>query len=115
MKDIFTQYIGELITGLIALVLGWLGKSRTQKTSDKADLTAKIQSVYKELIGDADASLDKMRDDIADLKKKQYDNEEAWKKKVQEIEKSWQTKHSRLQKKYNNLLKEFEDYKSSDK
>lgn len=113
MIDFLKPYIAEIVTGLVALVLGWIGKSQTQKTSDNADLTTKIQAVYKELVQDADNRLDLMRDEIKLLKEQQQLQNEQWKKKLDDIEKTWQTKYTRLQTKYNSLLKKLEDYEKS--
>lgn len=112
MIEFFKPYIAEILTGLVALVLGWLGKSQTQKTSDNADLTTKIQAVYKELIQDADNRLDLMRDEIKLLNEKQNLQNEKWQKQLEDIEKTWQTKYSRLQTKYNNLLKKLQEYEA---
>lgn len=124
MKDFLTPYIGEFITGLIALVLGWFGKGKIQKRSDNADLTAKIQSIYKELVSDADSTVDSFRARITslekrftesekhwqmkvdELKKKQIEIDENWKKKIVAVEKKWQTK-------YNALKTEFHTYKKN--
>ena len=113
MIDFITPYIGELLTGALALILGWIGKSQTQKKADNADLTTKIQAVYKEFVVDSDSRLDLMRDEIKLLKEQQTLQNEKWVKKLDDIEKTWQTKYSRLQTKYNSLLKKLEDYEKS--
>ena len=120
MKDIFTQHISELITGAIALILGYFGKGKVQKRSDNADLTAKIQAVYKEMVADTDASMDALRAEVntltekllesdenwkkkvAELKSKQAEIDESWKKKIAAVEKKWQTKYSLLKKQFEN-------------
>jgi hypothetical protein len=113
MIDFLTPYIGTLITGIIALVLGWLGKSQTQKKVDNADLTSKIQAVYKDMIVDADARMDLMREEMKLLKERQVLLNDHWTKKLEDIEKTWQTKYSRLQTKYNNLVKKLEAYENN--
>jgi arginyl-tRNA synthetase len=110
MIEFFKPYIGEFITGFLALALGWLGKSQTQKKADNADLTAKIQAVYKEMVEDADKSMDLLREKVKLLEEKQKLQNHQWQKKLEEIEKTWQTKYSRLQTKYNSLLKKLEAY-----
>jgi len=112
MIDFLRPYLGELLTGLVALVLGWIGKTQTQKKADKADLTAKIQAVYKDMVGDADKGMDLLRSEIKLLNEKQNLQDEKWQKKLNEIEKTWKTKYSRLQTKYNNLLKKVQEYES---
>ncbi|MEX6627575.1 hypothetical protein PG913_08225 [Tenacibaculum pacificus] len=102
-------YFNELAIGLVSLVLGWLGKSKVQKKVEDADLTAKIQAVYRDMVVDADKRMDLLREEIKILKTKQTLQNEEWLKKLDNIEKSWQGKYSRLQTKYNNLLKKFEE------
>lgn len=106
MWEYIKPYVGEFITGLIMLALGWLGKGKVQKRSDNTDLTAKIQSVYKEMVADTDAKMDTMREEIDALKKKQQEIDENWKKKIASVEKKWQTK-------YNALKAQFENYKKA--
>jgi arginyl-tRNA synthetase len=113
MIEFLEPHIGKFITGLIALALGWLGKSQTQKKADNADLTAKIQAVYKEMVEDADRSMDLLREKVKLLEEKQTLQNEQWKKKLEDIEKTWQNKYSRLQTKYNSLLKKLEKYEQS--
>jgi hypothetical protein len=115
MIDYLAPHIGTFVTGLIALILGWLGKSQVQKNVDKADLTLKIQAVYKEMVADADKNMDIMRDEIRLLKERQLMQDEKWLKKLDDIEKSWQTKYSRLQARYNSLQKKLEDYENKPK
>lgn len=115
MKIDFTQHISELLTGLIALVIGWLGKGRFQKKVNEADLTAKIQAVYKEMVPDIDAFKDELTKEVKTLKDNQKNIEAEWRKKLQMVENKWQTKYSRLQAKYTTLQKEFEDYKKKHK
>lgn len=110
MIDFLKPYLGELLTGFVALILGWLGKSQTQKKADNADLTAKIQAVYKEMVEDADKSMDLLREKVKLLEEKQVLQNEQWQKKLEDIEKTWQSKYSRLQTKYNSLLKKLEAY-----
>lgn len=108
MREILEQHIGNLLTGLVALVLGWLGKSQIQKKSDQADLTSKIQEVYREMVVDTDKTIDNLREEIKLQKEKQELRNDQWIKKLDDIEKTWQTKYSRLQTKYNHLLKKLD-------
>src|SRR5690606_5532010 len=101
-------YIGEFITGILAVVLGWLAKTKSQKKSDNADVLDKVQGIYDKMVEDTNERMDSFKKEIDELKKKQTSIDEAWRKKVQEIEKKWQTKYNGLQIKYSNLLKEFE-------
>lgn len=115
MKPILTEYLSQFVTGIIALALGWIGKGKIQKRSDNADLTAKIQSVYKDMVSDQDAFMDELRKEVMNLKKKQTEIDNQWRTKIQQVEKKWQTKYSRLQTRHNDLLKEFEAYKANHK
>ena len=112
MVEFLAPYLETLITGVIALVLGWLGKSKIQKKADNADLTAKIQAVYKEWVSDADARIDFLKDEIRLMKEQRALSEDKFKIQLQEIEKSWQTKYTRLQTKYSALLRDFQNYKA---
>ena len=112
MIEFLEPYLGTFITGLIAVVLGWLGKSQVQKKADNADLTAKIQAVYKEMVADADKRMDLMREEITLLKEKQSLQNENWIRKLEDVQKNWQSKYRRLQTKYNNLLKKLEEYEA---
>ncbi|CDF80563.1 hypothetical protein BN863_28510 [Formosa agariphila KMM 3901] len=113
MIEVLKPYISEIILGIGGLG-AWLfeRKKRIQGfKQDDADLTSKIQGIYKDMVADSDASLDKMRGDMELLKKRQGEIDEQWRQKIQQVERRWQTKYSRLQKSYNELLKEFEEYK----
>lgn len=112
MIEVFKPYIGEFITGVLALFFGWMAKGKTQKRSDNADVLTKVQGIYDKLVEDTDERIHNLKLEIDDLKKKQTSIDTEWRKKVQEVERKWQTKYSRLQAKYNSLLKEFEHYKS---
>ncbi|HCY81548.1 MAG TPA: hypothetical protein DHV22_08090 [Xanthomarina gelatinilytica] len=105
-------YISELATGLIAIVIGWVAKSKNQKRQEEAGILDKVQGIYDKMIEDTNQRMDELKIDIENLKKKQTLIDAEWRKKVQQVEKKWQTKYSRLQAKYNSLLKEFEEYKS---
>lgn len=104
MKDIFLQHMNELITGILAVLLGWFGKGKIAKRQDNADLTGRIQAIYRDMITDTDAKLDKQAEEIEALKKRQAEIDESWKKKIASVERRWQTK-------YNSLKKQFEAYK----
>ncbi|WP_435135703.1 hypothetical protein [Formosa sp. A9] len=115
MIDLLTPHISEIILGLGGLG-AWLfeRKKRIQGfKQDDADLTAKIQAIYKDMVLDSDASLEKMRQDMELLKKKQAEIDAQWRVKIQQVEKRWQTKYSRLQTSYKELMKEFEEYKQA--
>lgn len=106
MKDILLQHISELITGLIAVLVGWFGKGKMAKKQDEADILDKVQSIYDKMIEDTEARMEMMNKEIENLKKRQVEIDENWEKKIAEVEKRWQTK-------YNTLKKEFENYKKS--
>lgn len=89
MKDILIQHLSELLTGIIAILLGWFGKGKLTKKVDEADLTARIQNIYKDMIADTDAKIEQLQKEIENLRK----NQEQWKTK------------------YRNLKHEFEAYK----
>ena len=115
MKDIVTPYIGELITAIIALVLGWFGKSKAQKRQDNADVLTRVQGIYDKMVEDTNQRMNVMQSEIDALKKKQTEIDTEWRKKIQAVERKWQTKYSRLQQKHSELLKEFEEYKTNHK
>ena len=90
MIELLQPHLGELLTGFVALILGWLGKSQVQKKADNADLTAKIQAVYKDMVHDADKSMDLLREEIKLLKENQELQNDQWLKKLDDIKKTWQ-------------------------
>lgn len=105
MKDVITQHLGELLTGLVALILGWLGKGKIQKNQDNADLTKKIQSIYKDLIADTELKIEAQEVEIEALKKRQKEIDDNWKKKIASVERKWQTKYANLKKQFDNYKK----------
>lgn len=104
MKDILLQHISELITGVIAILLGWFGKGRIAKKQDEADLTSRIQNVYSDFVAHTKEQIEGLTNEIESLQQKQLDSEVSWKKKIASVEKRWQTK-------YNTLKTQFEQYK----
>lgn len=108
MKDIFLQHINELITGVIAIMLGWFGKSKLTKKEAEADILDKVQGIYDKMIGDTKQRMIEMLSEIEELKRRQSEIDENWKKKLASVEQIWQNK-------YNNLKNEFERYKKKHK
>lgn len=108
-------FIGEIITGLLALVTGWFAKSKAQKIHEKADVLIKVQTLYQRMVKDTNQRMDDMEKEMDDLKKKQFSIDAEWRKKVKQVEQKWQSKYSQLQSKYNKLFKEFEEYKQNHK
>lgn len=114
IKDIW-PYIGEVLTGLLAGITGWLAKGKIQKASEKADLLIKVQELYDRMVEATNRRMSEMENEIRDLKKEQTSIDAQWRKKVKEIEAKWATKYSTLQSKYNKLVKEFGEYKEQHK
>lgn len=107
-------FLGEFITGVLALFFGWLAKGKAQKRAANADVLDKVQGIYDKMVRDTNVRMDELKAEIDDLKKKQTHIDAEWRKKVQEVERKWQTKYSRLQAKYNDLLKKLNEYKEQD-
>ena len=52
MKELIAQNASELITGIIAVLLGWFGKTKMSKKVEDAELTKLVQGIYKDMIAD---------------------------------------------------------------
>ena len=94
MKELITQHASELITGIIAVVIGWFGKTKMSKKIEDAELTKHIQGIYKDMIADTDRMIDQNTQEIAELNKK-----------LQQKDLYWQNKYSILQRE-NKALKQ---------
>ncbi|MDM1070895.1 hypothetical protein HX001_00145 [Empedobacter brevis] len=94
MKELIAQHASELITGIIAVVIGWFGKSKMSKKVEDAELTKLVQGIYKDMISDTDRMIDQNTQEIAELKKK-----------LQQKDQYWQNKYSILQRE-NRALKQ---------
>ena len=94
MKELIAQHASELITGIIAVVIGWFGKSKMSKKIEDAELTKHIQGIYKDMIADTDRMIDQTTQEIAELNKK-----------LQQKDLYWQNKYSILQRE-NKALKQ---------
>lgn len=97
MKEIILQHASELITGVIAIVIGWFGKSKMSKKVEDAELTKHIQGIYKDMIADTDRLIDQNSKEIADLKLKLAEKDLYWQKKIQEVETKWLNKYNGLE------------------
>ncbi len=106
MKDILLQHLSELLTGIIAILLGWFGKGKLTKKQENADLTARIQNIYKDMIADTDKRLELQAEEIEGLKKRQKEIDENWKKKIALVEKKWQNKYKALEESFDRYKKE---------
>lgn len=104
MKELLTQHLSELITGLIAVVIGWISKSRMSKKVENADLTKQIQDIYKDLIADTDRKIDQNVAEIDQLKKKLEEKDEYWQEELKKVEQKWVKKYETL-KRENTALK----------
>lgn len=105
MKELILQHTSEVITGLIAIVIGWVGKSKMSKKLEDAELTKHIQGIYKDMIADTDRMIDQNAKEINDLKKKLEDQDFFWQKKIQEVENKWSNKYAAIQRE-NKALKQ---------
>ena len=94
MKELIAQHASELITGIIAVVIGWFGKSKMSKKVEDAELTKLVQGIYKDMISDTDRMIDQNTQEIAELNKK-----------LQQKDLYWQNKYSILQRE-NKALKQ---------
>lgn len=105
MKELIAQHASELITGIIAVIIGWFGKSKMSKKVEDAELTKLVQGIYKDMIADTDRMIDQNAKEIADLKKKLEDQDVYWQKKIQEVENKWSNKYAVIQRE-NKALKQ---------
>lgn len=94
MKELIAQHASELITGIIAVIIGWFGKSKMSKKVEDAELTKLVQGIYKDMIADTDRMIDQNTQEISELKKK-----------LQQKDQYWQNKYSILQRE-NKALKQ---------
>jgi hypothetical protein len=78
---------------------------------DDADLTTRIQEIYKDMIADTDAHLDRNTEEIKQLKKKLEEKDVFWQKKIEEVEKKWSNKYTAIQNKYNTIKRENDNLK----
>jgi len=104
MKELIVQHLSELITGIIAVIVGWIGKSKMSKKVEDAELTKHIQGIYKDMIADTDRMIDNNTKEITELKLKLAEQEAYWQKKIQEVESKWSNKYNTIQRE-NNVLK----------
>ena len=81
MKELIAQHASELITGIIAVFLGWFGKSKMSKKVEDAELTKLVQGIYKDMISDTDRMIDQNTQEIAELKKKLAEKDQYWQNK----------------------------------
>ncbi|MDK7675110.1 hypothetical protein QP547_04705 [Weeksella virosa] len=105
MKELMAQHLSELITGIIAVIIGWIGKSKMSKKVEDAELTKHIQAIYKDMIADTDRMIDQNAQEIVDLKKKLNDQDAFWQKKLQEVENRWANKYNAIKRENTDLKK----------
>lgn len=105
MKELIIQNASELITGIIAVIIGWFGKSKISKKVEDAELTKLVQGIYKDMISDTDRMIDQNAKEIAELKKKLEDQDAFWQKKITEVENKWSNKYAAIQRE-NKTLKQ---------
>lgn len=94
MKELLTQHLSELVTGVIAVLVGWIGKSRMSKKVEDAELTKLVQGIYKDMISDTDRMIDQNTKEISELKLKLAEQEIYWQKKIREVESKWSNKYN---------------------
>ncbi len=112
MKELIAQHASELITGIIAVVIGWFGKSKMSKKVEDAELTKLVQGIYKDMIADTDRMIElntqkisELTSEISSLKSQLIEKDAFWQKKIQEVESKWSTKYNNLQRENNTLKK----------
>ncbi|MFV0231795.1 hypothetical protein OBK30_01870 [Empedobacter falsenii] len=86
MKELIAQHLSELVTGVIAVVIGWIGKSKMSKKVEDAELTKHIQGIYKDMIADTDRMIDLNTQEIAELKKKLIEKDQYWQNKYNNLQ-----------------------------
>ncbi len=112
MGEIITQHASELITGIIAVVIGWFGKSKMSKKVEDAELTKLVQGIYKDMIADTDRMIEQnakkiseLTSEITALKLQLVEKDAYWQKKIEDVENKWATKYNGLQRENNTLKK----------
>lgn len=105
MKELITQHLSELVTGVIAVIVGWIGKSKMSKKIEDAELTKHIQGIYKDMIADTDRMIDQNAKEISELKVQLVEKDAFWQKKIKDVEIKWSTKYNGLQKENHQLKK----------
>lgn len=112
MEELIAQHASELITGIIAVVIGWFGKSKMSKKVEDAELTKLVQGIYKDMIADTDRMIEQnakqiseLTAEISALKSQLIEKDAFWQKKIQEVENKWSTKYNGLQRENNTLKK----------
>lgn len=105
MQEFFLQHISEFITGFLAVLVGWIAKTKTAKKVEEADLTKHIQEIYRDMIADTDRRLEQNSIEIESLKKKLSEQESHYLTRIAESDRKWQSKYSALQKQNTELKK----------
>ena len=112
MKELIAQHASELITGIIAVVIGWFGKSKMSKKVEDAELTKLVQGIYKDMISDTDRMIElntqkisELTSEIYTLKSQLIEKNAFWQKKIQEEESKWTTENLELKKRIIELEK----------
>ena len=105
MKELIAQNASELITGIIAVLLGWFGKTKMSKKVEDAELTKLVQGIYKDMIADTDRMIDQNTKEITGLKKNLSEQDAYWQKKIAEVENKWSNKYAAIQRE-NKALKQ---------
>lgn len=105
MENLFTQHLSELITGIIAVIIGWIGKSRISKRTENADLTQKIQEIYKDMIAHTEQRIEENNEEIERLKKTLAEKEVFWQEELEKAEQKWARKYDLLKRENTNLKK----------
>ncbi|MBW7838455.1 MAG: hypothetical protein H3C36_02200 [Chitinophagaceae bacterium] len=114
MTEYMLQHLSEFLTGIIAVIVGWMAKSKTTKKTEEADLTKLIQDIYGKMIEDTNRQLDQNTAEIAELKKNLADQEAYWQTKLAEVDKKWQNKYSTLQKQNTELKKRITELENNE-
>lgn len=114
MTEYMLQHLSEFLTGIIAVIVGWMAKSKTTKKTEEADLTKLIQDIYGKMIEDTNRQLDQNTAEIAKLKKNLADQEAYWQTKLAEVDKKWQNKYSTLQKQNTELKKRITELENNE-
>jgi molecular chaperone GrpE (heat shock protein) len=107
MMNFLQLYVGEIMTALIAGLVGWFFTRKKQKvdvTTTEIDNAAKMMQMYKDALDDLGDRYENKYNSVAKL----YEDKET----VLKMEVEYLKKELNLwKKKYNDLLREFNNYK----
>ncbi len=102
MKDFLVQNVMAIIATIFGA--GGFYDSWKQRKKNQADALDGMQRAYDKYVEDSNEKFEQMRKEIADLTKAQKELKEAHHKEMERLKNYWKEK-------YDNLKKEFDNYK----